>query len=68
MTDPEVARAVAKAIEVGQREGMLIGAFAANDAAASAFVAQGVGVVTIGTDLARMVADCDRTVAALRGT
>jgi 2-dehydro-3-deoxyglucarate aldolase/4-hydroxy-2-oxoheptanedioate aldolase len=68
VTDPEVAQAVAKAIEVGQKEGMLIGAFAANDAAASAFVAQGVGVVTVGTDLARMVADCDRTVAALRGT
>jgi len=64
--DPEVVRAIEKAIEVGKREGKIIGAFAANEAAASPFLARGVQVLTIGTDLARVVADCDRTVTALR--
>jgi 2-dehydro-3-deoxyglucarate aldolase/4-hydroxy-2-oxoheptanedioate aldolase len=66
VTDPEVERAVAHAIDVGKREGKLIGAFSADEAAASAFLSAGVHVVAIGTDLARLVADCDRTVGVLR--
>jgi 2-dehydro-3-deoxyglucarate aldolase/4-hydroxy-2-oxoheptanedioate aldolase len=65
--DPDVRQAVARAIDVGKREGKLIGAFSADEPAAAAFLAAGVQVLTIGTDLARLVADCDRTVGALRG-
>jgi 2-dehydro-3-deoxyglucarate aldolase/4-hydroxy-2-oxoheptanedioate aldolase len=68
VTDADVRQAVAHAIEVGKREGKLIGAFSADDASARAFLSQGVQVLTIGTDLARLVADCDRTVAALRAS
>jgi 2-keto-3-deoxy-L-rhamnonate aldolase RhmA len=67
VTDPEVRQAVARAIDVGKREGKLIGAFSADEAGAAAFLSAGVHVLTIGTDLARLVADCDRTVGALRG-
>jgi 2-keto-3-deoxy-L-rhamnonate aldolase RhmA len=66
VTDPEVRQAVARALDVGKREGKLIGAFSVDEAGAAAFLSAGVQVVAIGTDLARLVADCDRTVRALR--
>jgi 2-dehydro-3-deoxyglucarate aldolase/4-hydroxy-2-oxoheptanedioate aldolase len=67
VTDADVQSAIAHVIEVGKRERKLLGAFSADDAAAATFLAKGVQVLTIGTDLARLVADCDRTVAVLRG-
>jgi len=66
VNDADVERAIDLAIEVGARECKLIGAFSAVDASASAFLSKGVQVLAVGTDLARLVADCDRTVATLR--
>jgi 2-keto-3-deoxy-L-rhamnonate aldolase RhmA len=67
VTDAEVQQAIVRAIDIGKREGKLIGAFSADETGAAAFRSAGAQVLTIGTDLARLVADCDRTVAALRG-
>jgi 2-keto-3-deoxy-L-rhamnonate aldolase RhmA len=66
VTDADVQNAIGKVIDAGRREAKLIGAFSGNDAGATALLKKGVNFLTIGTDLGRLIAECERTVSALR--
>jgi 2-keto-3-deoxy-L-rhamnonate aldolase RhmA len=66
VTDADVQEAVSKAIDAGKQAGKLVGAFGANESAGMALLAKGVNVLAVGTDLGRLMNDCERTVASLR--